>query len=101
MLEYSKIKSELLKSAEKEMMELHHPYVGTEHLLLGLLKRDEISDIANSYHLDYKTFRETLVEIVGMAQNESEVILYTPLMRNVINKAKDDIYNISFKGNLE
>lgn len=96
MLEYSKIKSELLKSAEKEMMELHHPYVGTEHLLLSLLKREEISDIANSYHLDYETFRETLLEIVGMAQNESEVILYTPLMRNVINKAKDDIYNIFY-----
>lgn len=96
MFEYSKIKSELLKSSEKEMMELHHPYVGTEHLLLSLLKKEEIADIAESYHLNYEIFKETLIEIVGKAKKKSEVILYTPLMRNVINKAKDDIYNIFY-----
>ncbi len=96
MFEYSKIKSELLKMSENEMMELHHPYVGTEHLLLSLLKKDEISDIAKTYGLTYETFKETLVEIVGKSKNKSEVILYTPLMRNVINKAKDDIYNIFY-----
>lgn len=96
MFEYSKIKSELLKASEKEMMELHHPYVGTEHLLLSLLKKEEISDIANSHGLSYESFKETLVEIVGKAKNKSVSVLYTPLMRNVINKSKDDIYNIFY-----
>lgn len=96
MSEYSNIKSELLKMSEREMMELHHPYVGTEHLLLSLLKKEEISEIAANYHLNYDIFKETLIEIVGKAKKKSEVVLYTPLMRNVINKAKDDIYNIFY-----
>ena len=28
----------ILKEAENEMFELHHPYVGSEHMLLGILK---------------------------------------------------------------
>ena len=28
----------VLKNAEKEMFDLNHPYVGSEHMLLGILK---------------------------------------------------------------
>ena len=35
----------ILKNAEKERYNLRHPYVGTEHLFLSLLKYDE--DIAD------------------------------------------------------
>ena len=30
----------ILKEAEKERSELHHPYVGSEHLLLSILKNE-------------------------------------------------------------
>ena len=30
--------SKIFKTAEEEMFTLHHPYVGSEHLLLSLLK---------------------------------------------------------------
>ena len=37
--------AELLEIAEQERVELRHPYVGSEHLLLAILKQE--SDVAN------------------------------------------------------
>lgn len=96
MFEYSKIKKDLLRVAEEEMMSMNHPYVGTEHLLLSLLKNKKISDITKSYGLTYDNFKTALLNIVGKAEKKCEVILYTPLMRSVISKSKDDIFNIFY-----
>lgn len=95
----------ILKSAEKEMLNLRHPYVGTEHLLLALLKRKDISDLCGKFKLTYAGFRETLVNVIGCASKKSEFILYTPLLKKVIdeaqarangdNKSLDDLYLFS------
>ena len=37
--------NEILKVAEREMIKLNHPYVGSEHMILALLKNQEIIDI--------------------------------------------------------
>ena len=84
---YSYEVSKILKIAEREMMELRHPYVGTEHLLLSLLQIDAISKITSKYDLTYENFRNELVNIVGRSSKKSEVILYTPLLRIVLNDA--------------
>ncbi len=78
----------ILLNAKKEMNELGHPYIGTEHLLLSILKSD--SDIAsrlNSYNLNYTNFKEELCKIVGTTDKKSEYFLYTPLLRKVIENA--------------
>lgn len=95
----------ILKSAEKEMLNLRHPYVGTEHLLLALLKRKDISDLCAKFKLTYAGFREALVNVIGCASKKSEFILYTPLLKKVIdeaqarangdNKSLDDLYLFS------
>ena len=95
----------ILKSAEKEMLNLRHPYVGTEHLLLALLKRKEISDFCGRFKLTYTGFREALINVIGCASKKSEFILYTPLLKKVIdeaqarangdNKSLDDLYLFS------
>ena len=95
----------ILKSAEKEMLNLRHPYVGTEHLLLALLKRKDISDLCGKFKLTYVGFREALVNVIGCASKKSEFILYTPLLKKVIdeaqarangdNKSLDDLYLFS------
>lgn len=84
---YSYEVSKILKMAEREMLELRHPYVGTEHLLLSLLQMDSISKIASKYDLTYENFKNELVNIVGKSSKKSEVILYTPLLRIVLNDA--------------
>ena len=78
----------ILLNAKKEMNELGHPYIGTEHLLLSILKSDsDIANRLNSYNLTYNNFKEELCKIVGTTDKKSEYFLYTPLLRKVIENA--------------
>ena len=78
----------IFRKAEEERLELRHPYVGTEHLLLSLLANDlELSEFLNDYKLTYENFRKELILIVGHASKSSEINLYTPLLKRVINNA--------------
>ena len=74
---YSLEISKIFKDAEAEMLELNHPYVGSEHLLLSLLKNSKtISSIASKYDLTYDTFKKELILVVGSASKKSKYILY-------------------------
>ena len=49
----------ILVGAKEEMKNLKHPYVGSEHLLLSILKyKNEISDKLREYDLDYNLKRK-------------------------------------------
>ena len=74
---YNKAVIEILKDAENEMLDLHHPYVGTEHLLLSLLKKDKIKKICYKYNLTYTNFRNCLINVVGMSSKNNK--FYIPL----------------------
>lgn len=77
---------ELFSLAEKEMMELKHPYVGTEHLMLAYLKK------YGCKYLDYNEFKEYIKKVIGTSYKESEFILYTPILRNIRNDC-NNIYD--------
>ncbi len=78
----------IFKNAEEERFNLHHPYVGTEHLLLSILKEDkEISEFLSKYGLTYDNFKKELITVVGCATKNSDLNLYTPLLKRVINNA--------------
>ena len=87
---YNSETNKILKVAEKEMLSCHHPYVGTEHLLLSLLKNKNISKICYKYNLNYYNYKKNLLNIIGSATKESKYILYTPLLKLVINKAREN-----------
>lgn len=81
----------VLLDAKEEMMKLKHPYVGSEHLLLSILKNDNnISNKLNDYMITYNTFRDKLISIVGMGTKQSECFLYTPLLKRVMENAVYD-----------
>ena len=81
----------VLLNAKLEMNELKHPYIGSEHLLLAILKhKNNVSKKLTSYNIEYKIFREELIDIVGMGSKESEFTLYTPLLKRVIENAVID-----------
>lgn len=84
---FNKSVCRILEIAEQEMLNCHHPYVGTEHLLLALLKNNNISEICIKYNLTYKNFKKELIKVIGMASKESVNILYTPLLKIVIENA--------------
>lgn len=78
----------ILMNAKKEMLDLGHPYIGTEHLLLSILNTDSnICERLNSYGLYYDNFKEELSKVIGTSKKKSEYILYTPLLRKVIQSA--------------
>ena len=60
MYEYEQYRnSKIIKSAEEERKKCKHPYVGTEHLVLALLKLDEIKVVSSKYNLTYENFRKS------------------------------------------
>ena len=71
----------ILKNAEKECMNLKHPYVGTEHLLLSLLKNKDVLEVASHYGLTYEIFRDELINIVTGDINGDGVINSADLLR--------------------
>lgn len=81
---------EYLKLAEREMLKLNHPYVGSEHLILALLKNKEIISICDEYNLTYELFKSELINIIGTSNVKSTTILHTPLLKSIINDAKID-----------
>lgn len=78
----------ILVTAKQEMNELKHPYVGSEHLMLAILKDDNnVSKKLKKYHLDYETFKNKIIETVGVGSKPSEWFLYTPLLKRVMENA--------------
>lgn len=85
------IGSKLLKDAEEERKALSHPYVGSEHLLLAILKNDSnTKEILEDFGLTYKRFRNELIDIVGIPKKNIEVNLYTPLLKRILANALSD-----------
>lgn len=83
--------SKILKLAEEERSSLNHPYVGSEHLLLALLKSDGlVKKKLNEYNLSYKRFREELINIVGIPKKNIDINLYTPLLKRILSSALSD-----------
>jgi len=79
---------EILNKAKLEMLELRHPYVGTEHLVLSLLHtNNEISEKLEKYNLTYNSFKQQIIDIIGKGSKKSEFFLYTPLLKKVIENA--------------
>ena len=79
-----------LKIAEKEMLKLNHPYVGSEHMILALLKDDDVSKVCEMYNLYYETFKSELTDIIGKSNVKTTTILHTPLLKSIINDARKD-----------
>jgi len=78
----------ILVSAKVEMNELKHPYVGSEHLLLAILKgKNDVSKKLTQYNIDYERFKNKLIEIIGVGSKKSEWFLYTPLLKRVIENS--------------
>ena len=86
--------------AKKEMNNLRHPYVGSEHLFLSILsmKDLEITKVLAYYNITYEVFKSELIRIVGVGKNANQWFLYTPLLKRVIETA---ILNSKEKGEVE
>lgn len=79
---------EILTKAKLEMLELKHPYVGTEHLVLAILHtKNELTERLSKHNLTYQKFKKEIINVIGKGSKKSEFFLYTPLLKKVIENA--------------
>lgn len=87
---YSLEVKRIFKGAEKIAIDLNHPYIGTEHLLLSLINNDDkIKKILLKYDLTYDEFLDELLLVVGTSENKKCTCIYTPLLKRVIKTADE------------
>jgi len=78
----------VLMYSKKEMKDLKHPYVGSEHLILSLLKLDnDFSSKLKNYGVTYSKFKDKLIEMIGIGDSDNNWFLYTPLLKRIIETA--------------
>lgn len=83
--------SNLFKEAEKERYNLSHPYVGSEHLMLAILKgNSKLRDLLANHNLTYKRFKAELIRLVGIPKKNIDINLYTPLLKRIMSSALSD-----------
>ena len=55
---------QILVNAKNEMINLKHPYIGTEHLVLSILHtNNKISEKLEKYNLTYTNFKKQIIVI--------------------------------------
>lgn len=82
---FSEEAQRVLVDAQKEMSELKHPYIGSEHLLLAILKNNQ--DLVNKfkkYKITYKSFKEELINLVGVGDNTPDLLLYSTTLKTIL-----------------
>ena len=87
----------ILIGAKLEMKELKHPYVGSEHLLLSILKNDkDMKNKLKDYNLTYDRFRNEIIKIIGKGTKTSTCFLYTPLLKDHLSSLKNVLLELLF-----
>ncbi len=85
---------QVIKLAKKEAQRLNHNYLGTEHLLLGLLKLGQgvAVNVLRNFSLDYESVRQEIEKLVGFGP---EIQVYgdpalTGRVKRVFETANDE-----------
>ena len=83
---FSEDAQKVLLMAKKEMLELKHPYVGSEHLLLAILHNKDlvITQLLEEYGIVYQKYRDEIIRVIGIGKATSNWFLYTPLLKRII-----------------
>ena len=82
---FSEEAQRVLVDAQKEMSELKHPYIGSEHLLLAILKNNqELVNKFKKYKITYKSFKEELINLVGIGDNTPDLLLYSTTIKTIL-----------------
>jgi ATP-dependent Clp protease ATP-binding subunit ClpC len=71
--------------AQEEAKNLRHNYVGTEHILLGLLAEGEgVAAVAlNNMGVDLETVRNEVLNVVGKGSYDADIMGFTPRTKRI------------------
>ena len=74
---FSELAQKVLLNSKKEMQDLKHSYVGSEHLLLSLLKYDkDFSNKMGKQGVTYKLFKDKSIEMVGYGNENTDWFIH-------------------------
>jgi ATP-dependent Clp protease ATP-binding subunit ClpC len=79
--------------AQDEARELRHNYIGTEHLLLGLLREDEgvSARVLESLGVTLEDVRARVAQIIGRGEHvDTGMIPFTPRSKKVLELASKE-----------
>lgn len=90
----------VLLNSKEESRKLNHKYISTEHLILSLLSfNNKISKILKNYNINYDNFRNEIINVIGIGNDNKNYLIYTPLLKRVIKNAsvisKNNVVDIS------
>ena len=82
----------VLAYAQEEAIELKHSSIGTEHLLLGLVKEEEgiAAKVLKLFNVDEDRIREEIFNLINVGTQASSTIHYTPRAKKVIELSMDE-----------
>ena len=87
---FSEEAKKVISDSKIEMINLKHPYLGSEHLLLAIARNKNIvSDTLKKYNINYKLLQSEVIKLVGYGDKKSDWVLYTPVVREIFERAID------------
>lgn len=88
--------------AQEEARAFYHNYVGTEHILLGLLKEEEgiAARTLKKLGVTYENTRSKIEALIGMGNVPGDVVGYTPRAKRVLELSFSEArrFNTSYIG---
>ena len=82
----------VLALSQEEAIRLGHTNIGTEHILLGLIKEGDgiAAKALTSLGLKFEDIQEEVELLIGTGQKQSQTIHYTPRAKKVIELSMDE-----------
>ncbi|MFS6703366.1 ATP-dependent Clp protease ATP-binding subunit [Staphylococcus aureus] len=82
----------VLAHAQEEAIRLNHSNIGTEHLLLGLMKEPEgiAAKVLESFNITEDKVIEEVEKLIGHGQDHVGTLHYTPRAKKVIELSMDE-----------
>jgi ATP-dependent Clp protease ATP-binding subunit ClpC len=87
----------VMRLAQEEARILKHCYIGTEHLLPGVLREEEglAAHVLESFDITVERVRNRVVRIVGSGEEEpTEEIPFTPRAKKAIDLAQREALSL-------
>ncbi|TFB14755.1 ATP-dependent Clp protease ATP-binding subunit [Filobacillus milosensis] len=87
----------VLALSQEEAIRLGHNNIGTEHILLGLVKEGEgiAAKALQSLNVTAEQIQQEVEQLIGRGQNTSQTIHYTPRAKKVIELSMDEARKLS------
>ena len=74
-IKFNEATRKILKRSKIEMKNLKHAFIGSEHVLLSILKSDNsVSKLLKEYHITYDIFKQELINTVGIGNSNTVLV---------------------------